>query len=104
MDMGYWVPVRHCVPIEGTIITAGTPISRSFLGHHVQGGGPGARGGANNPKLEHVLELSLGCFETVWGKLSGTSRDRWASGLNVVGDVVLERGVWSSDLSERREL
>ena len=104
MDMRYWIPVRHCVPIKGTIITTGTPVSRGFLGYHVQRRGPGTGGRADDPKLEHVLKLSLGCFETVWGKSSGSSRDRRTSGLDVVSDVVLEGCVQSSDLSEGRKL
>ena len=45
------VPVRGGVMVECTIVSAGSPIARSFLGDHVERRGPGTGGRADDPEL-----------------------------------------------------
>ena len=104
MNVRYRVPVWYCVPVECTIVTTGSPVSRRFLGYHVEGRGPGAGRGSDDTQLEHVLELTLCSLEPFGCESSGANRDGRTSGLNVVTDIVSHGCVWHCDLSEGQEL
>ena len=94
MDVWHRVPVRDCVLVQGTVVTALTPISRDFLGNHVERRGPGTGRGLDDAQLEHVVEFPLGRFEAIRCQTSGACRDRGSNSLNVVDDIVLDWGVW----------
>ncbi len=93
MNVRYRVPIRDGVAIEGAIVPTWPPISRCLPRYHAERRGPGARGRANNPKLEHVLEFPFGSFETVRCETSGTSGGGRPSGLNVMCDLTGVSGV-----------
>ena len=58
-----WIPVRCCVCIDGTVITARSPFSVGF-GHHVKCGSKlTALRDSNYPLIEHLLKFGFGCFE-----------------------------------------
>ena len=82
MNVRHRVPVWHCVPVESTVIATGSPVTRSLLGDHVEGRGPGNGGGTDDAQLEHVFEFPLGSLETVRCEASGACEDWRAGGFN----------------------
>ena len=104
MYVGYGVPVRYGGVVKSTVVTAGSPITRGLLRDQVERGGPGTGRRADDPKLQHMFELSLGGLESVGSQSSRTCRNWWSGCLNVVQDIMLYRRVWSSDLRKFGEL
>ena len=90
--------------VQCAIITTGPPVSRSFLRHHVQGGRPGARGGAYNPQLQHVLKLLSGDLQPFWCQASGAGEGWRTCGLNVVRDIVFDSRVGRTHLRDGWEV
>ena len=54
-------------------------------------------------KLQHELELLLGHTETFWCQVAGASRDWKTFGFNAVSNVMHDRVVRGTDLSESWE-
>ena len=84
MDVWDWIPVRDRPIVQGTIVSAGSPITGGFLWDHVKGRGPGAGGRANNTELKHDLKLSFGRCEAVGSQSSRTCCNWWSCRLDVV--------------------
>lgn len=100
MNVRDGVSVRDCTPVEGAVITTWTPVSRGFLGDHVEWRGPGTGRGADDTELEHVFKFLLGRLELIRCEASGTSKNGGSTGLNVVGDIVPYWSVRRCDLGE----
>ena len=104
MDVRNGIPVRNCVAVQSTVVTTRSPVTRCFLGDHVEWRGPGTGRGTDDSQLQHVLEFPLGGHATVRSYSSGSSRYWWASGLDVVCYIVKDRCVWGWNMRQCREV
>ena len=60
--------------------------------------GPVTRGGLYDPQFQHVVKF-LSCHsETFRSQATGTGRDRWARGFDMVRDVVFDGGLGCAGL------
>ncbi len=64
LDVRNGVAVRDSYAVQCTVVAARAPISGGLLRYHVQWRRPGAGRRANDPELQHVLELLLGHTKT----------------------------------------
>ena len=103
LDVWYGVAIKDFSMVQCLIVTTGAPIA-TLLWDHVERGGPTAGGGTDDAKFQHVVELLPGRLEAFGGQPSRARANRWSGGLDMMGDVMLNRVLTVAGLGDGRKL
>ena len=104
LDVWYWIPVRDCVSVEGSLVSTGPP-TVVLLWHEMEVGRQWAFGASSGAVPQHGVDLGLGVGHTVWCQAAWSVGYGWTGFCaNVVCCVVPDVAVVPCWLGKTREL
>ena len=91
MDVGDGVTIGNSDVVEGSIISAWSPITWCTFRYHMERGRPITGGGTDDTQLEHVVKLLASDFEAVRGESTSARTNWWGVCSNGVGNGMFDR-------------
>ena len=88
LDVWYGVAIKDFSMVQCLIVTTGAPIA-TLLWDHAEWRGPTAGGGTDDAEFQHVIKLLTGRLEVIGSQLSRARANWWSSGLNMMGNIML---------------